>query len=1098
MSDDWQKIKPIFDAATEIPADRRREFLERACADDPSLRSEVEKLLASFEKAEDFLENPAVGEVASLIIQPVRAAEKDQKFGFYQIVSPIGRGGMGEVYLARDLRLRRPVALKFLPAELVTDPTRLGRFQREARTASALNHPNVITIYEIGQFEDRHFIAAEFVEGRTLRERISAGDLKMPEILDIATQIATGLAAAHRAGIVHRDIKPENIMIRPDRLVKILDFGLAKPTEKDASADSQSLRHTLTNPGSVIGTVNYMSPEQAGGENIDLQTDLWSLGVCLFEMISGRIPFSGKTINHTLVAIMEKEPLPLEMSGSPALQEMEAVISKLLAKPTENRYQTAGELLADLRRIEKRLPHEADDVETVIIAKPQSTGENVLLPTGPTAETPEVPHNLQPSQTPLIGREKEIVRIAQLIRESRLVTLKGIGGTGKTRLARETARRMLGDFPDGVFFIPLADIKNPELVVLEIARPFKLPETGAEALAKTLREFFQNKKLLLVIDNFEQVAGAAPVLSDLLSRAPELKILVTSRLLLKLERERDFSVPPLELPDPQGSQSPEELLEYASIRLFTERARAVRGDFRLNGENAHRVAEICSDLEGLPLAIELAAARIRILSPEQIARRLENRLKILTGGGRDRPARQQTMRGALEWSYDLLDEAEKNLFRRLSVFAGGFDLEAAETVCASGKSPKDQLSETDILDAFTSLLENSLIAPTEFAGEEPRFRLLEVVREFALELLAESGDSEEIRKGHAAFFLSLAETAEPEILGPKGREWLDRLEEEYENIRAVMSWADRFDRDTLVRMAAATRDFWTIRNHLTEGHDWMEKALQTASEDSPEILYKISVGLGHTAKHQGDFDAARRALQKALEVSRKIGHQKQIAVSYRGLSMTAKGQGDYAGARDYAEKALEISRQMNDPLGIAISVNTLGDLARIEGDFSKARPFHEEALRICRELNNKQGVNCSLNNLGAVAFAEGDFARAGEFYSQALKAGRESGEKSTLSYSLDGLAALALQGGDPRRAARLAGAAEHLRKSLGFKMEKAEQIFRENYLERLSSELDEATLGKWLERGENLKTGEIFALALEDRNSPLLSEESGSSAAPPD
>ena len=690
----------------------------------------------------------------------------------------------------------------------------------------------------------------------------------------------------------------------------------------------------------------------------------------------------------------------------------------------------------------------------------------------------EVPNNLSRPTTPLIGRENEITEIENLLRQNRLVTLTGIGGTGKTRLAQEIALRMLAEFADGVFFIPLAALRNPDFVVSEITQPFGLKETAEKSLAETLKDFLQAKELLLVIDNFEQVVSAAPVLSELQTSAPRLKILVTSRAVLHLQKEREFVVPPLALPNDVAEKTLDDLFEYESIKLFVERAQTAKPRFVVDDKNTLTIAEICARLEGLPLAIELAAARIKILSPQQILQRLENRLKLLTGGARSLPTRQQTMRGAIDWSYDLLDENEQILFRRLAVFAGGFTIETVEEVCGIYESNEDQNSEIDILNGITSLVENSLLVQTETPKGESRFRLLEIVREYALETLERRGEIEKIREKHAQYFLALAEKAEPEILGKQGGKWLDLLEEEHENIRTVIDWADENNAEMFVRIIAAIRDFWVVRNHLGEGRRRFETAVEKSGGASGEAIYKISVGLGQAAKFQGDFGAAHKAFKKALEISRKMNDKQRIAVSTRGLAMTAKGHGDFAAARKYAEESLKISREIGDKFGIAVSINALGDVARIENDYAAARPFYEEALEICTELNSKQGVNCTLNNLGAVAFGEKDYKTARNYYAKALNVGRDSGEKLTLSYSLDGCAALAVKRGDFNRAAQLAGAAEHLRESLGFETELAEGRFRDAYLAQLHHSIDEETFPKYYEQGRKLKIEEAVALAL--------------------
>ncbi len=558
-------------------------------------------------------------------------------------------------------------------------------------------------------------------------------------------------------------------------------------------------------------------------------------------------------------------------------------------------------------------------------------------------------------------------------------------------------------------------------------------------------------------------------------------------------------MPPLELPD--ESNAAEHLSENESIKLFTERARAIKSNFSLTEDNAATVAEICVKLEGLPLAIELAAARIKILSPAQILERLENRLKMLTGGAKDLPARQQTMRGTIEWSYDLLDENDRILFERLAVFVGGFTIEAAEGVLEGEKgrrgegeikppfsnssspalpfSPSPLLPFSfSLLDGITSLVENSLLVQAETFGGESRFRFLEVVREYALEKLEAGGEAESIRKNHAAFFLKLAEAAEPQILGKQGAKWLTLIEEEHNNFRAAFFWAAAIDAPTAVRLAGALRDFWVLRNQLTEGREWFETALDRADDAPAAARFKLFVGLGQTAKFQGDYVAARKAFQEGLTTGRESGDLRQIAVANRGLAGAAKMQGDFTAARNFYEEALTVSRRIDEKFGIAVSLNALGDLARVEGDFAAAHSFFDESLTICREIGNIQGIGCTLNNLGAIAFVLGDYETARSHFTEGLRTAQELGEKITLSYSLDGFAALAVKRGDAECALQLAGAAENLRESLGFETEPAERLFRDDYLTKLRSAITEENFTRTYLQGCQMKIEQVVKMAL--------------------
>src|SRR5215203_4806389 len=438
------------------------------------------------------------------------------------------------------------------------------------------------------------------------------------------------------------------------------------------------------------------------------------------------------------------------------------------------------------------------------------------------------PNNLPLQPTPLVGREREVEEISERLRSEQvhLLTLTGPGGTGKTRLALQAAADLLEEFEDGVFFVALATITDPELVPSTIAGPLGVKESAEQPLLETLKSFLQQKHLLLLLDNFEQVLEAAPLVGELVAADPKLKILATSRIPLRLYGEQEYMVPPLALPDPRVLPPLEVLAQYEAVRLFVERARAVKPDFEVTNESAPAVAEICARLDGLPLAIELAAARTKLLPPQALLSRLSNRLQLLKGGARNLPARQQTLRGTISWSYNLLNEEEKTLFWRLSVFSGGSTLEAIEEIC-------DPEGDIDVLEGVDSLVEKSLLRQEEGVGEEPRFVMLETVHEYAREKLEESGEAEKIKRAHAEHFLAMAEEANAELRGPEAAKGLERLEVEHDNMRAALSWAIGRQKVELgLRLAGALWRFWSVRGHYGEGRRWLEGALVAGGRGS--------------------------------------------------------------------------------------------------------------------------------------------------------------------------------------------------------------------------------------------------------------------------
>ena len=697
------------------------------------------------------------------------------KLGPYEILAPIGAGGMGEVYRARDARLGRNVALKVLPERLSTDRERLSRFEKEARSASALNHPNVVTIYEVGQAGGISYIAMELVEGQTLRELIAAGPLPQRKVLEFGAQVAEGLAKAHASGVVHRDLKPENLMVSEDGFVKIVDFGLAKlvePSPEDLS-NFATAGASQTGRGVVLGTVAYMSPEQASGRPVDFRSDQFALASVLYEMAIGSQAFRRETFAETLTAIIREEPESIALLNARLPAPLCWIIKRCLAKDPRERYASSHDLARDLAEVRDRF-----------LEAPREARESR-------------PTSLPVQRTGFVGRVKERAAVRQLLLrpDAYLVTLTGPGGIGKTRLGLEVAGEMADSFPGGIHFVALAPLNEADLIASTICQALGVREAPEKPPIATLKEHLRDSlaaPMLLMLDSFEHLIAAASLVADVVAAGKKLKVLVTSRSPLHIYGEQEFPVPPLGLPDPASGAG--ERPSGDAISLFANRAASVMPDFEVTEENAVAIAEICARLDGLPLAIELAAARVKLLSPAAMRTRLEKRLQLLTGGARDLPRRQQTLRGAIDWSYDLLGPAEQKLFRRLAVFVGGCTLEAAEAVCDS----KGDLG-LDILDGIESLMNKSLIQRIEPPGGEPRFVLLETIREYGLERLGSSSEESPTRRAHAAYCVVLAEDEASERAkkpgvprgpspGHEGSGWLDRLELEHDNFRAALDW----------------------------------------------------------------------------------------------------------------------------------------------------------------------------------------------------------------------------------------------------------------------------------------------------------------------
>jgi predicted ATPase/class 3 adenylate cyclase/Tfp pilus assembly protein PilF len=664
--------------------------------------------------------------------------------------------------------------------------------------------------------------------------------------------------------------------------------------------------------------------------------------------------------------------------------------------------------------------------------------------------------NLPAQPTPLVGRDAELAAVRELLLEegTRMLTLTGPGGTGKTRLALQAAADSVDEFPDGVYGVLLAPISDPDLVPLELARALGVEESPSLSLTEALKADLGGRRVLILFDNFEQVGAAAELLADLLAACDRLKMLVTSREPLRIAAERQYPVPPL--------------AKAEAVMLFVERARALRPDFMLTEETVPVVAEISERLDGLPLAIELAAAWVKVLPPAALLQRLENRLELPAARGRDVPARQSTLREAIAWSYDLLDEEERRLHARLSVFMGGFGFQAAERVAGAG--------ELDVLEGIASLVDRSLLRHAEEAGGEARFSMLETIREFAREQLAQAGEEEQLLNRHALEFARFAEEADAGLRGDDQLVWFERLEAEHDNLRGALDTSlAAGNAETALRLGGALGWFWYAHGHALEGCTRLTELLARTEAAPEELRARPMYALGVLLDQRGEPERAAELVEASLIVFREQGDRERVGAALNSLGAIKRVLGDFNTARSLLEEGLAVRRELGDQARMASSLSNLGIVAFEQGDLDDAEARFVEALDLDRTHGNEWGAGAALDNLSAVAIERGDYERARELNREMLVSAQRVGDQELIAFGLEKAAILAAAENQAARAGRLAGAADAVRGAAGIDRNDFDRAWLDRHLGQVVGD----EFGTCRAAGTEIEPGEALREALD-------------------
>jgi predicted ATPase/DNA-binding CsgD family transcriptional regulator len=984
----------------------------------------------------------------------------------YQLSTRVAVGGMGEVWEAADLIIGRTVAVKILKDEYVGAPGFLERFRAEARNAALVNHEGIATVYDYGEQENTAYLVMELVPGEALSAILKReSSLPTDRVLDLVAQTASALQAAHTAGLTHRDIKPENLIITPDGRVKVTDFGIAR------LADQVS----LTAVGQVMGTVEYISPEQVSGRPASPATDIYSLGIVAYEALAGRRPFAGESpVAIALAQVNEASPdLPSHVPGA-----VQSLVLSCMAKSPSDRPASAADLARAAQALRRgdatgsmqgspdarRLP--SGDSNLSSVPSPVITNKGRQRRQG----------NLPAELSSFVGRRRQLQEVKTALAVARLVTLVGPGGVGKTRLALRTAADLERGVADGVWLVELAGLHDGKLVPQAVMTSVGLRDESGRWPLSQLIDHIVDRELLLVLDNCEHLVDACAVLADsLLREAPKFRILATSRQPLGIAGERVVPVNPLSLPESDGPLVPERAAQSEAVALLVERAGAAGADLRLTDDNVADVVELARRLDGIPLAIELAAVRLRTLGLEQLVRRLSEPFRLLVGGSAAAPARQQTLEATITWSYDLLGPEERIVLRRLSVFPASFTLDAAERVCVSGAHPSP-----DVVDTLTALVDRSFVN-IERTGRQARYRLHETMREFALLRLRAADEERLARQAHLSFFAEMCQRADSDGRGVDDEEklaFLQALDAEAENIRGALGFclADPESSEIGLKMAAGLGRYWTNRA-LSEGVHWIDALLERPASDE-SVRGRALFVRSYLAVAQGDHAAGLEAVAEAARIAR-AGRDDVLLVRILAVEAALHVMdADLSSARRVSLEAQELAEKLGDDIAHIAAAQSEALIASVDGDFVRMREVGLAAAGRCRSVNEIYMLSTHLTSAGVASMWLGEHAAAESALIEALKATLILDDRPGLVLRLQALAGNAAMAGQPQRSAQLLGATDRLRTHGGYRLSPFIRPLVEQASKLAKAQLGNERYARALSEGAQLDRDAAVALAL--------------------